>query len=315
MYNWAYEIEKFSSNLNYYIYHNNQKDIPENTDIILTTYGTIRNSIDNFKDKNFYYIILDEAQYIKNNETKLYRSIKKLKSYYKLALTGTPLENSLNDLYNIFDFLMPGFFGKREEFNRKYNYANKESIKKLNEKIYPFILRRKKEEVLKELPPKTEEYIFNEMTQHQMKIYQQILQEYKQKIAMSQGTLNFSVLEGLLRLRQVVNHPKLLGINIESSKFNEFKKFITEVLEEKHKIVVFSQFVKMIKIMEEWLKTENIQYQKITGQTKKRVEFINEFNNNEKIKILLVSLKAGGTGLNITGADYVVHYDPWWNPQ
>nr|WP_240739449.1 C-terminal helicase domain-containing protein [Marinitoga lauensis] len=132
---------------------------------------------------------------------------------------------------------------------------------------------------------------------------------------MSQGTLNFSVLEGLLRLRQVVNHPKLLGINIESSKFNEFKKFITEVLEEKHKIVVFSQFVKMIKIMEEWLKTENIQYQKITGQTKKRVEFINEFNNNEKIKILLVSLKAGGTGLNITGADYVVHYDPWWNPQ
>ncbi|GAB6189803.1 hypothetical protein JCM30566_15450 [Marinitoga arctica] len=314
IYNWAYEIEKFTSNLKYFIYHNNQKDIPEDTDVILTTYGTIRNSVDLFKKMDIYYIILDEAQYIKNNETKLYKSIKKLKASHKLALTGTPLENSLNDLYNIFEFLMPGFFGKREEFNRKFNYSNKESIKRLKEKIYPFILRRKKENVLKELPPKTEEYIFNEMTQHQMKIYHQIMQEYKQKIAMSQGTLNFSILEGLLRLRQVVNHPALLGINIESAKFNEFKKFVLEVLEENHKIVVFSQFVKMINIMEVWLNEEDIKYSKITGQTKKRVEIINEFNNNDNIKILLVSLKAGGTGLNITGADYVIHYDPWWNP-
>ncbi|WGS65766.1 DEAD/DEAH box helicase [Marinitoga aeolica] len=314
VYNWAYEIEKFTSNLKYYIYHNNQKDIPDDVDVILTTYGTIRNSIDNFKKMKLFYIILDEAQYIKNHETKLYSAIKKLKASHKLALTGTPLENSLNDLYNIFDFLMPGFFGKRKEFLRKYNYANKDSIERLKKKINPFILRRKKENVLKELPPKTEEYIFNEMTQHQTKIYHQILEEYKQKIAISQGTLNFSVLEGLLRLRQVVNHPKLLGINIESSKFNEFKKFVLEVLGENHKIVVFSQFVKMINIMEDWLKEEIIKYNKITGQTKKRVDIINEFNSDNNIKILLVSLKAGGTGLNITGADYVIHYDPWWNP-
>ncbi|KLO21708.1 DEAD/DEAH box helicase [Marinitoga sp. 1155] len=314
VYNWAYEIEKFTSNIKYYIYHNNQKEIPEDVDVILTTYGTIRNSFEEFKKIKLFYIILDEAQYIKNNETKLYKTIRKLKAEHKLALTGTPLENSLNDLYNIFDFLMPGFFGKRKEFNRKYTYANKESIKKLKEKINPFILRRKKENVLNELPPKTEEYIFNEMTQHQVKIYHQILHEYRQKIAMSQGNLNFSILEGLLRLRQVVNHPKLLGLNIESSKFNEFKKFVLEVLSENHKIVVFSQFVKMINIMEEWLNEENIKYSKIIGQTKKRVEIIEDFNRNNEIKLLLVSLKAGGTGLNITGADYVIHYDPWWNP-
>ncbi|SHF01399.1 Superfamily II DNA or RNA helicase, SNF2 family [Marinitoga hydrogenitolerans DSM 16785] len=314
VYNWANEIEKFSSNLNYYIYHNNQKNIPENTDVILTTYGTIRNSFEEFKKIKLFYIILDEAQYIKNNETKLYKTIRKLKAEHKLALTGTPLENSLNDLYNIFDFLMPGFFGKRKDFLRKYNYSNKESIELLKSKIKPFILRRKKENVLKELPPKTEEYIFNEMTQHQLKIYHQVLQEYRQKIAMSQGNLNFSILEGLLRLRQIVNHPRLLGLNIESSKFNEFKKFVLEVLSENHKIVVFSQFVKMINIMEEWLNEEDIKYSKITGQTKKRVEIIEDFNRNNEIKLLLVSLKAGGTGLNITGADYVIHYDPWWNP-
>ncbi|KAF2956126.1 DEAD/DEAH box helicase [Marinitoga sp. 38H-ov] len=312
VYNWAYEIEKFTSNLKYYIYHNNQKDIPNDVDVILTTYGTIRNSIDDFKD--IYYIILDEAQYIKNHETKLYSTIKKLKAPHKLALTGTPLENSLDDLYNIFNFLMPGFLGNRKEFLRKYSYSNKESIKKLQKKINPFILRRKKENVLKELPPKTEEYIFNEMNQHQLKIYHQLLNEYKQKIAASQGITNFSVLEGLLRLRQVVNHPKLLGINIESSKFNEFKKFILEILEEDHKIVVFSQFVKMINIIEEWLNREKIKYNKIIGQTKNRIDIVNEFNKNNDIKILLISLKAGGTGLNITGADYVIHYDPWWNP-
>ncbi|MBM7560154.1 DEAD/DEAH box helicase [Marinitoga litoralis] len=312
VYNWAYEIEKFTSNLKYYIYHHNQKDIPDDVDVILTTYGTIRNYIDNFKD--LYYIILDEAQYIKNHETKLYSAIKKLKAPHKLALTGTPLENSLDDLYNIFEFLMPGFLGKRKEFARKYNYDNKESIKKLQKKINPFILRRKKENVLKELPPKTEEYIYNEMTQHQLKIYHQLLNEYKQKIAMSQGIINFSVLEGLLRLRQIVNHPKLLGVNIESSKFNEFKKFVLEVLNEDHKIVVFSQFVKMINIMEDWLNHEKIKYLKIIGETKNRLEIVNEFNENNDTKILLISLKAGGTGLNITGADYVIHYDPWWNP-
>lgn len=312
VYNWAYEIEKFTSNLKYYIYHHNQKDIPDDVDVILTTYGTIRNYIDNFKD--LYYIILDEAQYIKNHETKLYSAIKKLKAPHKLALTGTPLENSLDDLYNIFEFLMPSFLGKRKEFARNYNYDNKESIKKLQKKINPFILRRKKENVLKELPPKTEEYIYNEMTQHQLKIYHQILNEYKQKIAMSQGIINFSVLEGLLRLRQIVNHPKLLGVNIESSKFNEFKKFVLEVLNEDHKIVVFSQFVKMINIMEDWLNHEKIKYLKIIGETKNRLEIVNEFNENNDTKILLISLKAGGTGLNITGADYVIHYDPWWNP-
>ncbi|AEX86097.1 DNA/RNA helicase, superfamily II, SNF2 family [Marinitoga piezophila KA3] len=314
IYNWANEIDKFTSNIKYYIYHNSQKDIPEDTDVIITTYNTLRNSIEELKKTKYFYIILDEAQFIKNDETKLYKAIRKLKSNHKLALTGTPLENSLTDLYNIFEFLMPGFFGNKKDFLRKYNYANKESIERLKKKIHPFILRRTKENVLKELPPKTEEYIFNEMTQHQKKIYHQIAEEYRQKIAMSQGTINFSVLEGLLRLRQIVNHPKLLGVNIESSKFNMFKNFIKEVLEENHKIVIFSQFVKMIEIMEEWLEKEKIQYLKIIGKTKKRVEIVEEFNNTNNIKILLVSLKAGGTGLNITGADYVIHYDPWWNP-
>ncbi|BBE30258.1 DEAD/DEAH box helicase [Tepiditoga spiralis] len=308
LHNWINEINKFS-NMSYTLYSGKDKII-DNSDIIITTYGTVRNSLD-LLEKTFEYIVLDEAQYIKNSYTKTAKSVKKLRAKHKLALTGTPIENSILDIYSIFDFLMPNYLGTKKEFIELLK--TEKGTQSIKDKIKPFIIRRTKEEVLKELPTKVEETVYVDMTEDQKDVYFSMLNTIKNTVNTNNKILLF---EALTRLRQISLHPKLVlkEYKGKSGKFEELKNFIYKIINSNHKIIIFSQFVKMLKLIEEYLNLEEISYEIITGKTKNRNEIVDKYNNNANTKIMLVSLKAGGTGLNITSADYVIHFDPWWNP-
>ena len=308
LYNWTHEIKKFS-NMSYTLYLGKNKSI-DNSEIVITTYGTVRNSF-KLLEKNFEYIVLDEAQYIKNSYTKTAKAVKKLKAKHKVALTGTPIENSIMDIYSIFDFLMPRYLGTKKEFIDLLK--TEKGIQTVKNKIKPFIIRRTKEEVLKELPPKVEETIYVDMTEDQKEVYFSTLNTIKNTVNPENKILLF---EALTRLRQISLHPKLVLKKYKgtSGKFEELKDFIYKIITSNHNVIIFSQFVEMLKIIEEYLSLEGINYEIITGKTKNRHEVVNKYNNNTNTKVMLISLKAGGTGLNITGADYVIHFDPWWNP-
>ena len=330
--NWKSEIEKFTPNLTslelYGIKREEKFQEIDYFDIILTTYNLIVRDFKFFQSKKFEYIILDEAQKIKNPATKIAKSIKELKSNYRLALTGTPIENHLGELWSIFDFLMSGFLGNLNYFKEVFqNPIEKEKdLKKqelLNKKVAPFILRRTKEEVIKELPPKTEIIKKVKFTSKQAILYENIrvAMEKKVKDAIKDKGLNKShimILDALLKLRQVCCHPKLLKLksaqNVkESAKLEVFLELIDTLMAEKRKILVFSQFTSMLSILEEEIKIKKIKYTKLTGATRKRQEAIEKFTKGDA-QIFLISLKAGGVGLNLIEADTVIHYDPWWNP-
>lgn len=333
VFNWEDEIRKFTPDLKSVNFtgpdrHSKMRYF-NSSDVILTSYALIIRDIDLLKKYHFRHIILDESQKIKNHQSLTASVAKKLRSDHRLALSGTPIENKLSELWSVFDYLMPGFLYDFEDFKSKYalpieEHNNKEAQSRLKKQVYPFILRRLKENVVKDLPDKLEFVQYCDLTKAQRELYADTLDYTREEIFRQIERDGFaksqvSILTALLRLRQICCHPKLLKNTpgsemIESGKFEELKGMITEVIEQKHRILLFSQFVEMLDLVKNWLIRDGIKFEYLTGQTKDRKEVVDRFNNDESIPIFLLSLKAGGTGLNLTGADYVIHYDPWWNP-
>ena len=333
--NWKAEIQKFASNINAMVITGTAtsreqqiEQIPE-ADVVITSYDLLKRDIETYKKYNyeFRYIIADEAQYMKNSNTQNAKAIKELNAQTRFALTGTPIENSLSELWSIFDFLMPGYLFSYKKFKEKFELPivrdeNSEMMNKLRMLIEPFILRRTKKQVLTELPDKTITVLNNEMEKEQEKIYLSYLAQAKEELQDQINTQGFEksqiqILALLTRLRQICCHPSLFLADYkgESSKLQQCIELIKDGTESGHKILLFSTYTAMFEIIEKALKKENISYFKLTGQTKvsERIDLVDEFNQNEDVKVFLISLKAGGTGLNLTGADMVIHYDPWWN--
>ena len=302
--------------------------IPE-YDLVITSYDLLKRDIDIYleKDYTFRYMIADEAQYLKNSNTQNAKSIKKLKSDTKYALTGTPIENSLAELWSIFDYIMPGYLFSYKNFKTMYETPivkneDTKAMEKLKMLIEPFILRRNKKEVLTELPDKTITVLNNEMGEEQRKLYLSYLAQAKQEVAEQIDTNGFEkshiqILAALTRLRQICCHPGLFiqDYHDGSSKLEQCIEIMEDAIQSGHKILLFSGYTAMFPFIEELLQEKKITYFKLTGATKvdERITLVEEFNQNPEIKVFLISLKAGGTGLNLTGADMVIHYDPWWN--
>ena len=333
--NWKAEIERFASNIKTILISgpaNKRQELIKDIasyDVAITSYDLLKRDIDLYNELNqeFRYIIADEAQYMKNSNTQNAKAIKNINAKTKFALTGTPIENSLAELWSIFDFLMPGYLFSYKKFKENYEQPivkdeDEKTMSKLRMLIEPFILRRTKKQVLTELPDKTITILDNEMNDEQQKIYLSYLAEVKSELN-EQIKINgfeksqMQILSALTRLRQICCHPSLFLDNYkgESSKLNQCLEIIKDAISSGHKILLFSTYTSMFDIIEKELKKEEIKYFKLTGQTKvdKRIALVDEFNNNQTIKVFLISLKAGGTGLNLTGADVVIHYDPWWN--
>ena len=333
--NWYNETKKFAPDLKVLVISGDaqerEKKIKnlESFDIIVTSYDLLKRDIDLYKELEykFKFLIADEAQYIKNNNTKNSRAIKQIEADTKYALTGTPIENSLNELWSIFDLIMPGYLFTYKKFKKDFETPiikdkNDKKLNNLKMLIEPFVLRRTKKEVLKELPDKLTSVVNNEMTEEQEKIYLSYLAQARDELNEEIETKGFEqtrikILALLTRLRQICCHPSLFITNYkgESGKLNQCMELVKDGIESGHKIILFSGYTSMFKIIEEELKKNNINYLKLTGRTKirERLNLINEFNSNEDIKLFLISLKAGGTGINLTSADMVIHYDPWWN--
>ena len=333
--NWKNEIEKFAPELKIKVISGNseeRKDLIndiEKYDLIVTSYDLLKRDIEVYEEKDytFRFIIADEAQYLKNNNTKNAKAIKQIKANTRFALTGTPIENSLAELWSIFDFIMPGYLFSYRQFKTTYETAivkenDEETMNKLKMLIEPFVLRRTKKEVLTELPEKTITVLKNEMGEEQRKIYLSYLLKAKQEIQEEINVNGYEksqikVLAALTRLRQICCHPALFIDNYQepSSKLEQCLEIIEDGITAGHKILLFSSYTSMFEIIEKELKNRKIEYFKLTGATKvnERIELVDEFNQNPEIKVFLISLKAGGTGLNLTGADMVIHYDPWWN--
>lgn len=332
IFNWLNEVDKFTKDLRAIavVGNKNQRlsiiNNAENVNLIITSYDLLKRDIDIYRHLNFKYCILDEAQYIKNFYTKNASSVKSICCETRFALTGTPIENSLSDLWSIFDFIMPGFLLSYNDFKKKYENPivrdkNKEALKNLNSHINPFILRRLKTDVLKELPDKMEISSYTKMEEKQSKLYTAELirasREFNEAIdSIGYEKSQIKILSLLTRLRQICCHPSLYIENYsgESAKLNLCMQIVQDSLETGHKILIYSQFTSMLDIIGKELSSRSIPYYLLTGNTKscERIRLIDEFNSNS-IPVFLISLKAGGTGLNLTGADIVIHYDPWWN--
>ncbi len=331
--NWEKEIHRFSDSISTLIISGNA-DQRENLikkmneyDVVITSYDLLKRDIEQYKNFNFKYVIADEAQYIKNNNTKNAKALKELNSQTRFALTGTPIENSLAELWSIFDFIMPGYLYTYKKFKDEFETLiikenDSEAIQRLQKLVTPFILRRIKKDVLKELPDKTEQVMYSIMDDEQKKLYNSYLALAKVKMKQeieSNGfeKSKFKILSLITRLRQICCHPQLFLENYsgESSKLNQCLDIIEGAIAAKHKILLFSGFTSMFDIITKELEARGIEYSILTGQTKvdTRIEMVDEFNKDENIKVFLISLKAGGTGLNLTGADVVIHFDPWWN--
>ena len=332
MSNWKKEASIFTPNLKVHISQGSERhehfENLEKYDLILTTYPLVGRDFNVLLEINYHYIVLDEAQNIKNPKSKTSKSIKALKSNHKLALSGTPMENHLGELWSIFDFLMPGFLASQKNFTAKYrNPIEKDNnlvmARMLNKRVKPFLLRRSKQLVASELPPKTEIVKTVSFNTSQSLLYETIRLSMEKKIqrAISTKGLNRShitILDALLKLRQVCCDPQLVKLEQaqkvkHSAKMDLLMTMLPELVEEGRRVLVFSQFTSMLSIIEKALKAENIRYSKLTGSTRKRDEAIETFTSG-KVNVFLISLKAGGVGLNLTEADTVIHYDPWWNP-
>ncbi len=332
IHNWEKEIQKFTPSLKAFVYRgvrrekNTFDDIIFNYDIILTTYGTARNDAAILSQYQFFFLILDESQYIKNAGSKTYQSITGLHSKYRLVLTGTPIENSLSDLWSQMNFLNRGLLGSLNFFKSQYispieRDKNPVVSARLQTLIRPFILRRTKEEVAKDLPSLTEESFVIEMLQEQNELYEaeksavrNLLLSNLDKRGVEKSAI--IVIRALTRLRQIAIHPQMIfpGSPVESGKFNEILSMLRILVAENHKILVFSSFVKHLNLLIRDLEKQGWNYSLLTGRTVDRKTVIEEFQNDPDKNIFLISLKAGGVGLNLTAADYIFITDPWWNP-
>ncbi len=330
IHNWELEIMKFSPFLKVLKYRGvNRKskfDDFSNYDIILTGYGTVRNDIDLLKKYEFLYVILDESQFIKNPDSKIYKAVMQLESENRLVLTGTPVENSLTDLWAQMNFINPGILGSRRFFKQHYlahidKDIDNERAEQLSDIIKPFFLRRTKDEVAKDLPELSEQIIYCSMTPEQQEIYESekskirnfILNPEQKNIKNQKSIL---IIQALTKLRQLANHPKLTEPDYEgdAGKFQEITRSAESILAENHKVLIFSSFVKHLNLLAEYFDKQHYKYAVLTGQTTDRAGAVQKFQEEEDIKLFLISIKSGGTGLNLTQADYVFILDPWWNP-
>ncbi len=324
--NWKEECKKFAPGLKAIVVAGTNRDNSIKTlkefDLVITSYALIKRDIEKYSKVKFGLLVLDEAQHIKNPATINAKVCKSILTKHRLVLTGTPLENSPEDIWSIFDFLNPGMLGSRENFKSSYSKIeyNFEKQKELADRISPFILRRHKAEV-EQLPEKTEQTLFCEMASSQRNLYNNLLREGKNRYQsfFDGRTTRFDILSSLLRLRQLCCHPQLLPETLrdgtkESAKTELLKELLLEAIDSGHRTLVFSQFTSLLAILKDWLVENNILFEYLDGATKNRYRKVERFNKNKKISIFLLSLKAGGTGLNLTGADTVIIYDPWWNP-
>ena len=296
-------------------------------DAVITSYNLLQKDIDTYKKFNFDYAILDEAQHIKNRMTRNAKSVKMLQATHKLILTGTPIENSLDELWSLFDFLMPGLLSSYDRFVEKYirtpSTSGSNQLQSLRKKVSPFILRRMKEDVLDDLPPVSEILYHCHLTETQEKLYQSYAASAKKelsKLVKKEGfeKIHIHVLATLTRLKQICCHPAIFAKEKaeegDSAKYDMLMELLPSLIEGNHKAVIFSQYTKMLAILREDLKLRGIPFSYLDGSSKNRLDIVNQFNEDPEIPIFLVSLKAGGTGLNLVGADTVIHYDMWWNP-
>ena len=331
IYNWQEEFEKFSSGLNVKVINGTKEnrkailDEYKNYDVLITSYDLLKRDIIEYEEKEFLYQVVDEAQYIKNHNTAVAKAVKCIVSKTRYALTGTPIENRLSELWSIFDYLMPGFLYGYENFRKELEspiIKNKDekATDMLKKMISPFILRRLKTDVLKDLPEKLEEIYYAKFETEQQQIYDGQVVHMKQMLAKQSGEEyqqnKIQILAELTKLRQICCDPSLLLENYkeESAKRLACMELVKSAIEGEHRILLFSQFTSMLALLEESLKKEKIDYFKITGSTPKeeRISLVRKFNEGT-VPVFLISLKAGGTGLNLVGADVVIHYDPWWN--
>ena len=301
-------------------------------DLIITSYALIRRDAEHYRKHEFEALILDEAQHIKNRATQNAQSVKSIRSHHRLVLTGTPMENSVLDLWSIFDFLMPGYLGSARDFKERYENpitqqthpADTSVLDRLKRRVGPFLLRRTKTEVRPDLPDRIDQIAYCELTKEQRSIYQQVMESGRAKLLeisgqkQSSGQARMMVLSAILRMRQICCDARLLDIDEgklkqPSSKLELFLEILDEALDGGHRILVFSQFVKMLTLLRQTLEEREVEYCYLDGSTTGRGKVVQKFQNS-RIPVFLISLKAGGTGLNLTGADTVVHFDPWWNP-
>ena len=330
VFNWKAEAAKFTPKLSILDHTGVERERKsaehfDEFDVIITTYGTLRNDAILFKDKCFDYIVLDEAQAIKNTSTESSKAARLMKANHKLALSGTPIENHLGELWSLFDFLNPGLLGASSIFGMSGNaakYPEEETKQMLSQALRPFILRRTKKQVAQDLPEKLEQTIYCEMEPAQQKLYNDMKEHYRQTLlgVVDRDGINKSkmhILEALLRLRQAACHPGLLDkkkIDEPSAKLDVLLPQLMELADEGHKTLVFSQFTSLLSIVRAKLDKDNIVYEYLDGKTRNRQERVERFQNDPDCKLFLISLKAGGVGLNLTAADYVFLLDPWWNP-
>ncbi|MDI6735974.1 MAG: SNF2-related protein [bacterium] len=326
LFNWANEIEKFKSELSYYIYHGNNRNLDEakTKNLILTTYATVRNDIKAFKEEEFCYIILDESQNIKNLNSQVSKAAMLLKSRHRLALSGTPIENNLGELYALFRFLNPAMFGQIEDFNQYYTgpiqkEGDKDALQELKKKIYPFILRRVKKDVVTDLPDKIEQTLFVEMSPEQKIFYEQRRRFYHQavKTQIAQNGITksqFFIFQALTELRQIASIPESkTERKLISPKREILLENILDVVANGHKVLVFANFLDILDCVGEDLEKNGIDYLLMTGATRDRKILVEQFQNEDTHKVFLMTLKTGGLGLNLTAADYIFIFDPWWN--
>ena len=332
LFNWEMEIAKFSPSINEFVHHGTKRPRTGGRiwgygrDLVITTYGTLRSDRELFGGKKFNYIILDESQHIKNPLSKTARAIYGMNCMHRLAMTGTPIENNSLELWSQFAFLNPGLLGNIEYFKGTFAKSIEKErdltkAKALRSMIYPFLLMRKKEMVAKDLPEKQVSVTYCEMEPGQRKIYDRVREEIRSdlKRTIEEDGIHkarFKILQGLMKLRQICDHPRLLDESYtgSSAKLKMLMQIIPEVISEGHKVLVFSSFVKMLNVIREEFERRKIGFSYLTGRTRKRKEEVERFQNNPDVRAFLISLKAGGLGLNLTEADYVFIVDPWWNP-
>ncbi len=326
--NWQKELERFAPKLKTLVLHGNRRDVEaiDAHDVVITTYTTARFDLATHLKRHYHILILDEAQAIKNPKSQTAEVVRALKCRHRLCLTGTPIENNLMELWSQFNFLMPGMLGKENEFRSNYVSAiatgNKHVADALKTRISPFILRRMKSEVAQDLPPRTDVPVWCELSASERRLYNTLLVASRARVmaAVNEKGVNQShitILDALLKLRQVCCHPALLGmpetLHLPSAKTDAFMELVRELVANGHRALVFSQFTSMLAILRERLEQGGIGYEYLDGATKNRQAKVDRFNQGDT-PLFLISLKAGGTGLNLTGADYVIHFDPWWNP-
>jgi SNF2 family DNA or RNA helicase len=333
VFNWVAEAEKFTPDLRVMALSGPQRqrlfaEIP-NHDLVVTSYSLVRRDLDRYRAEEFDTLVLDEAQHIKNRQTRNAHAVKSIRAGHRLVLTGTPLENSVLDLWSIFDFLMPGYLGSSADFRERYELPivrdrDKHAQTRLARRVRPFLLRRLKKEVAAELPEKIEQVTFCEMTEEQGVVYREILEASRREVLAAVGEQGMAksrmvILTALLRLRQIccdlrlLNLPRVAPENA-SAKLDLFGELLEEVIDGGHRVLVFSQFVKMLHLIRDRLSAEGIEFCYLDGSTSNRAEVVAKFQGSRTIPVFLISLKAGGVGLNLTAADTVIHFDPWWNP-